>query len=85
MGANAQNAALMEALEAQEALKVRGFTSACGPTGSVVLDRWNHVRGVWHYHAGHFFWTDAGSTQPRYRTETLQSALEHTLNVISKV
>ncbi len=84
MGANAENTALMEALEALETLKQRGFTAACGPTGSVVLDRWNHVRGVWHHHAGNYFWTDAGSTQPNFRTDALASAIAHTLNVISK-
>ena len=84
MGANAQNAALKDALEAQEALTLRGFTSSCGPEGSVVVDRWNHVRGVWHFHAGNYFWTDAGSTQPGYRTDTIEGALEHTLSVIAK-
>lgn len=83
MGESAQNTALMEALEAQETLKLRGFTSACGPTGSVVVDRWNHVRGVWHYHKGHYFWTDAGYSQPSFRTETLENAISHTLKVIA--
>lgn len=85
MGANAQNTELMEALEGQETLKQRGFMAACGPTGAVVVDRWNHVRGVWHFHAGHYFWTDAGYTQPSFRVETLESAVTHTLDVISKV
>ena len=83
MGANAENIALMEALEAQEPLKLRGFTSACGPTGSVVVDRWSHVRGVWHYYNGHYFWTDAGYSQPIFRTNTLENAITHTLNVIA--
>lgn len=84
MGANVQNTELMEALEQQETLKQRGFTAACGPTGAVVVDRWNHVRGVWHYHGGHYFWTDAGYTQPSFRTDTLEGAVAQTLNVISK-
>lgn len=84
MGANRQNSELMEALEADEGLKLRGFTASCGPTGAVVVDRWNHVRGVWHYHAGHYFWTDAGSTQPGFRTDSAESALQHTQQVISK-
>jgi hypothetical protein len=84
MGANVQNSQLMEALEKQHALKERGFTAACGPTGSVVLDRWNHVRGVWHYHDGNYFWTDAGYTQPSFRVESLDGAVKHTLDVISQ-
>jgi hypothetical protein len=85
LGANLQNTELMEALEQQETLKLRGFTAACGPTGAVVLDRWNHVRGVWHFHEGNYFWTDAGYTQPSYRTETLDQAIAHTLNILSRV
>lgn len=84
MGANAQNTELMDAIEAQETLKQRGFTAACGPTGAVVVDRWNHVRGVWHFHAGHYFWTDAGYSQPSFRVDTLEKAIDYTLNVISK-
>jgi hypothetical protein len=84
MGANTQNAALMQTLEAQETLKLRGFTATCGPTGSVVLDRWNHVRGFWSFYDGHYFWTDASSTQPSFRIETAAGAIEYTLNVISK-
>lgn len=84
MGANVHNAALMEALELEDSLKLRGFTATCGPTGGVVLDRWNHVRGVWNYHEGHFFWTDAGYSQPSFRIAGLEGAVKHTLDVISK-
>jgi hypothetical protein len=84
MGESLQNTELMVALEAQETLKLRGFTASCGPTGSVVVDRWNHVRGVWHFHGGNYFWTDAGYSQPSFRVNTLEGAVEHTLNVISK-
>ena len=84
MGANTQNLALMQTLEEQEALKLRGFTATCGPTGSVVLDRWNHVRGFWDFHEGQYFWTDAGSTQPSYRVENIAGALEYTMGVLSK-
>ena len=85
MGESAQNTALMEALEAQETLKLRGFTSSCGPTGSVVADRWSHVRGVWHYYKGNYFWTDGGYTQPSFRASTLEGAVSHTLKVIAAV
>lgn len=84
MGANVQNSELMEVLEGHETLKLRGFTAACGPTGAVVVDRWNHVRGVWHYHAGHYFWTDAGYSQPSFRADTIDLAIDHTVNVIAK-
>ncbi len=85
MGANLENKRLMEALERDETLKARGFTAACGPTGSVVFDRWNHVRGVWHFAGNHYFWTPAGYTEPTYRCSTLDPALQHTLEVLAKI
>ncbi len=84
MGANVENQDLLKALDAFETLKARGFTASCGPTGGVVLDRWNHVHGVWYFHEGNYFWTGAGSTQPSFRTERLSAAIEYTMNVIAK-
>ena len=84
MGANEQNTKLMQTLEAHDELKQRGFTAACGPTGAVVVDRWHHVRGVWHFHEGNYFWTPAGYTQPTFRTEDLEGALAHTIHEVSK-
>lgn len=85
MGANENNIKLKEALEAEEALKLRGFTASCGPTGAVVVDRWNHVRGVWHFHLHSFFWTPAGYNEPTYRTSTLEDAIAYSLTEISKL
>lgn len=84
MGANEQSTQLREALEAESSLKERGFASSCGPTGGVVVDRWNHVRGVWHFHGHSFFWTPAGYGEPTYRCSTLLEALEYTLETISR-
>lgn len=84
MGANEQNAALKELLERQEVLRLRGFTIACGPTGDVVVDRWNHVRGVWHFRDANFHWTPVGNNEPTHRVETLEQALAYSLEVISK-
>lgn len=84
MGANEQNSRLMQALEAEDALKLRGFAASCGPTGAVVVDRWNHVRGVWHFHDGAYFWTPAANNQPTLRLQSQEEALTYTLNVISK-
>lgn len=84
MGANEHNTILKDALEAEESLKLRGFTASCGPTGAVVVDRWNHVRGVWHFHLHSYFWTPAGYNEPTYRTESLEGAVRFTLVTISK-
>ena len=84
MGANEQNTQLKDALEALPTLKERGFSSTCGPTGGVVVDRWSHVRGVWHFHVHSFFWTPAGYGEPTYRCSALDEAIQYTLAVISK-
>ena len=84
MGANTQNTELMQALQAGNDLKIRGFTAVCGPTGGVVIDRWNHVRGVWHFHDSHFFWIPAGYSEPSVRTDSLDGAVAHTVSVIAK-
>lgn len=85
MGANEQNTELMQLLEGNEHLKGRGFTASCGPTGAVVVDRWNHVRGVWHFHIHSYFWTPAGYSEPTYRAGSLVDAIEFTLSSISKI
>ncbi len=85
MGEVVQCVALMEALQAQEVLTLRGFTAACGSTGSVVVDRWNHVRGVWDFRNGVYYWTDAGYSQPSFRAESLEGAVAQTLRMVAKV
>ena len=84
MGANSQNTDLMLALSADASLVARGFTFTCGPTGGVVIDRWSHVRGVWHFHQHNYFWIDAGYNEPSFRTGSLQEAIAHTHAVITK-
>lgn len=84
MGANEQSSELMRMLDAEEALKLRGFKASCGPTGGVIIDRWNHVRGVWHFHEGNFYWTPAGYNEPIYRTEDILRARQYSIEVICK-
>lgn len=84
MGANEHNARLMQALEVDGGFKRRGFTASCGPTGGIVVDHWNHVRGVWHFHLTSYFWTPAGSNEPSIRVDTREEAIAYTLNVVAK-
>lgn len=83
MGGNTSCEHLVEALQGLEALRSRGFTATCGPTGGVVVDRWNHVHGVWHFHQGNYFWTPAGYNEPTFRTSTMDKAIEHTLSIVT--
>lgn len=83
MGACAKTIQLIDALEALEVLKLRGFASSCGPTDSVVVDRWGHVRGIWHVHNEQYFWTSGASSQPTHIAPTLDDAVAYTLSVIA--
>lgn len=83
MAANAQNIALLRTLEAQKVFKLRGFTASVGPAGSVVIDRWGHMRGLWHFNKGQYFWTGGASSQPTLSKETLDEAVNHTLTTIA--
>jgi hypothetical protein len=84
MGANTQSSELADRLEAEHELKKRGFGIACGPTGGVVIDRWGHVRGVWHFTGKSYFWTPAGNNVPIFRTESIEAAISYTLEVVGK-
>lgn len=83
MGANVENTDLMLALSADPELGAKGFTASCGPTGGVVIDRWGHVRGVWHFHAGAYFWIPVGNSDAVYRTPTLDGAFTYTITTIA--
>ena len=84
MGANIQNQDLMAALGRDQNLRDRGFSATCGPTGGVVIDRWGHVRGVWHFHAAHYYWIPAGYSEPSFRADKLDAAIAYTLSDVAK-
>lgn len=83
MGASAETMQLMEALEAQETLKLRGFTASCGDTNAVVIDRWGHMRGVWQLLNGQYVWIGGASSQPAHSVANLEDAIAYTLTVIA--
>ena len=83
MAACAETMQLIEALEAQETLRLRGFSASCGQTGSVVVDRWGHVRGIWHVHDGRYYWTNGASSQPTHSVTSLDDAVAYTMTVIA--
>lgn len=83
MAACPKSIELIEMLEAQEALKLRGFSASYGSTESVVVDRWGHVRGLWHIHKDQYFWTGGASSQPCHVVPTLEEAVAYTMRVIA--
>ena len=84
MGANAESTALVARLNHEEAFKQRGFITECGPTGGVVVERWEHVRGVWHFSGKSYFWTPSGYNEPIYRTDSIEAAVKYTLDIVGK-
>lgn len=80
LGESPENCILADALEQDDRFKRLGLTATCGPTGSVVIDYDRHVRGVWHFHNGHYFWINAGGSQPSLRVETVDKAVQYTLD-----
>lgn len=83
MGACTKTMLLIDALESQEMLKLRGFSASCGPTDSVVVDRWGHVRGIWHVHNEQYYWTSGASSQPTHVATMQDDAVAYTLQVIA--
>lgn len=79
MASTFQNLRLKELLEAEAALRDGGFETLCGPTGSVVITRRNHVRGLWHFAGGAFNWTPAGYGAPTYCAHSLADAVRYTV------
>lgn len=83
MRASAATMLLLEALEAQEVLKLRGFSTSIGDANAVVIERWGHMRGLWRVHNDQYFWTGAASSQPTHAVATVEGAVAYTLGVIA--
>lgn len=75
--------ALLSALEQEVSLQDHGFQVEIGPTKGVVIERANHVWGIWHYYKKCFFWTAAGYTQPIFKTKDIDEALAYTLDQLT--
>ena len=82
MTVKAKELALADRLEAQEALKLRGYTATALPEGGVLIDRWGHARGLWHFSPKGFSWTPAGYNEPVCRVDDVEEAVRHTLLVL---
>lgn len=83
MSASAETIQLLEALEAQETLKLRGFTASCGDASTVVVDRWGHMRGLWRVRNGVYFWIGGASSQPAHSVTNVEDAVAYTLRAIA--
>lgn len=83
MRASAATILLLEALEAQEVLTLRGFTTSIGDANAVVIERWGHMRGLWRVQNSQYVWTGAASSQPAFAVANVEGAVAYTLGVIA--
>jgi hypothetical protein len=80
----AHRAHLLNLLEQNAALKNRGFTLSRTPTGSIIVDRWGHVHGIWDFDGRCYTWTCPSSREPIFRTDSPNSAVVYTLVALTQ-
>lgn len=80
-----QEAELAANLEAQEILKLRGYSAFVHEFGGVVFERWGVVYGHWHVLPAGFSWTPTGSVQPAWHVSTLEEAVQYCLNNMTMI
>lgn len=85
MATSHEDRKLLDLLRQHEVLRARGYSFELGPAGGVVIDRWGHVRGIWHYRDGRYAWTPASNTEPTHWVLDADSAVRYTLVVITAV
>ncbi|MCB1521918.1 MAG: hypothetical protein KDJ37_15275 [Hyphomicrobiaceae bacterium] len=77
------DAALVQRLTQHEVLRARGYTFYVGPRGGVVVDRWGHVRGIWHHDGTRFAWMPASHSQPTSWADSVDAAERFTVVMLA--
>lgn len=78
------NRRLFGLLKKNETLKLKGYSLAYSKSTGIVIDRAGHVHGIWNYDANTYTWVSPGSSEPKFRTEDVQSALLYTVVVLAQ-
>lgn len=84
MGGNQESLELHRRLSKDPGLTKLGYEFDCGPTGGVAIERWGHVRGIWHFTSRTFAWTPSGYNEPTHVAATIEEAFKYTIDVISR-
>jgi hypothetical protein len=79
----ARTSQLLGLLSRNEALRSKGFSMRCTPSGDIVIDRWGHVRGIWGFDGASFLWVSPGSSEPAFRTGNAESAVLYTVVMLA--
>lgn len=77
--ANERDVELLDLLRKHEVLRLRGYSFVLGVEGGVVIDRWGHVRGVWHHDGERYAWTPASNSEPIHWSDDAEAAVRYTL------
>lgn len=81
---DAYNQRLFGLLKKNETLKLKGFSLAYNPSTGIVIDRSGHVHGIWDHDATSYKWTSPGNSEPKFRTESVNSAVLYTVVVLAQ-
>jgi hypothetical protein len=79
-----RNRQLFRLLQTNEVLKRKGYSLAVDRDGGIVIDRGGHVHGIWNHDAQSYTWVSPGSSEPRFRTEDVKSAVLYTVVVLAQ-
>jgi hypothetical protein len=70
---------LLEQLTSHPVLREKGYAADLDAIGSVVVQRGEHVRGIWRSVLGVLEWTPAGYNRPLFQVADVEAAVRHTL------
>jgi hypothetical protein len=81
----ARGSHLLNLLQCNDALRAKGFSLSRTNEGSIVVDRFGHVHGIWHCDGQQFAWTSPSSSEPQFLTDNPGAAVVYTLIALSKL
>jgi hypothetical protein len=80
----AQGSHLLDLLLCNDVLRTRGFSLSRTQEGSIVVDRFGHVHGIWNYDGRQYAWTSPSSSEPIFHTDSPSAAVVYTLLALSQ-
>lgn len=78
------NHELFGLLQKNEVLKLKGYSLAYAGDGDIVINRAGHVHGIWSHDTTSYAWVSPGSSEPKFRTSDVQSAVLYTVVVLAQ-
>jgi hypothetical protein len=79
-----QNRQLFGLLKKNQTLITKGYSLAYDAQGGIVIDRAGHVHGIWSHDSRNYTWVSPGSSEPRFRTQDVKSAVLYTVVVLAQ-